>query len=108
MFRPSVTTFLDQMLRDDRAVMRVEEAVLAPESPFCGQTLAGSALRERTGLVIVAIRPAGAEAFVFCPPPDRPLAAGDALIVMGEVGQILQLRRLVNGRGAVAERRRGA
>jgi voltage-gated potassium channel len=102
MFRPSVTTFLDRMLRDDRAVMRVEEAVVAPDAPVCGRTLGEAALRERTGLVIVAVRPAGEGDFVFCPGPDQPLAAGDALIALGEMGRIVGLRRLVGGKAGGA------
>ncbi len=93
MFRPSVTTFLDRMLRDTGTVLRVEEATVAPDSALCGVPLEQSRIRERTGLVIVAVRgPDGT--FAYNPGPQQPLAPGDVLIAMGEMSQIVHLRRL--------------
>ncbi len=94
MFRPSVTTFLDRMLKDDRAVMRFEEVTVAPGSAVDGTTLKDVRIPERTGLVIVAVRKGGTIGFIYNPGAGQKIDAGDVLISMGAMDKIHALRKL--------------
>ena len=96
MFRPAVTTFLDRMLRDTRAVMRIEEATIQPRSPLDGVTLAQAQLPQKIGLVIAALRKG--DILVCNPGGDQPLAEGDVLIAIGDMDRIARLRHLAQGK----------
>jgi voltage-gated potassium channel len=96
MFRPAVTTFLDRMLRDTRAVMRVEEATIQPQSPLHGLTLAQAQLPQKVGLVVAALSRQGH--LVCNPDADRRLEAGDVLIAIGDMDHIARLRELAQRR----------
>ena len=52
------------------------------DSPFCGQTLRSSDLRQRTQATVVAIRHAD-EKTTFAPEPEDILRAADNLIMLG-------------------------
>lgn len=94
MFRPAVTTFLDRMLRDDRAVMRFEEVIVAPDSAISGKTLKDSRIPGKTGLVIVAVRKGGTGGFIYNPGAEQMIEEGDVLITMGAIDKINALRKL--------------
>ena len=94
MIRPHVVNFLDTMLRDQRGVVRVEEVTLPDDSPLAGKEIRESNIHEATGLLVVGLRQAGAEAFDYNPGPDATLHAGSALVVLGEVPRIQALRKL--------------
>lgn len=94
--RPQVVRFLDEMLRDSEARLRIEEAHVQRDGPAVGQTLGDADLRARSGALIMAIRePDGS--IEHAPAPDRELAAGQVLIAIGRPEQIDQLRELVSG-----------
>lgn len=97
MFRPAVTTFLDRMLRDTRAVMRIEEAIIQPQSALDGLTLAQAQLPQKLGLVVAAMRQGAA--LVCNPAADQRLAAGDVLIAIGDMDRITRLRQLAQEKG---------
>jgi voltage-gated potassium channel len=95
MFRPSVTTFLDRMLKDDRAVMRFEEVTIAPDSVVDGTTLRDMRIPEKTGLVIVAVRKGGTNGFIYNPGAGQKIDAGDVLIAMASMDKIQALRKIL-------------
>jgi voltage-gated potassium channel len=98
MFRPSVTTFLDRMLRDDRAVTRVEEVTVSPDSSLSGKSLRETHIRTKAGLLIAAIRKSGKGEFIYNPTADQVIKEGDVLIAMGAMANIVALRKLARGR----------
>lgn len=98
MFRPSVTTFLDRMLKDDRAVMRFEEIVISPDSVFAGTTLREARISEKTGLLIVAVRKGGIGEFIQNPDAGEEIDAGDVLICMGPMDKVFALRKIAQGK----------
>ena len=98
MFRPSVTTFLDRMLKDERAVMRIEEFVISPESVFVGTTLREARIPEKIGLLIVAMRKGGISGFIQNPDAGQTIDAGDVLICMGPMDKIFDLRKIAQGK----------
>ena len=94
MFRPSVTTFLDRMLKDDRAVVRIEEVIVGPESALCGVTFKDSRILEKTGLLIVAFRKGAGGPFLINPGALQKIDSGDVLITMGPMEKIVALRKM--------------
>jgi len=98
MFRPSVTTFLDRMLNDERAAIRVEEVTVSPDSALAGTTIREARIPERIGLLIVAIRKDVEGKFIPNPGPEEKIDSNDVLISLGEMEKILSLRRLAEGK----------
>lgn len=92
--RASVTTFLDRMLGDEQATLRVAEVTLSISSSLVGRTLATSLIREQTGLLVLARQPAGTREFESVPTADTALQAGDSLITAGPIESIVALRHL--------------
>ncbi len=88
MLRPTVVSFLDEMLRtDDR--LRVEE--VSVPSAFAARPLSEAAPSSRD-YIVLAVR--SGEAWLFNPPPDYRLEPGATLVVMAhpEARQALQAR----------------
>ncbi len=100
--RPVVVSFLDVATRSPDLTLRMEQATVSPSSPFAGRTLLDAQIPHNTGLIVIGIRKAGAEAasgepsYVFNPQASTRLDPGDVLIVLGKPEQIEQLRRFVN------------
>jgi voltage-gated potassium channel len=94
LIRPQVVRFLDEMLRDKDAALRIEEATVAAGGKAEGQTLRESNLRERSGTLILAVRePDGKVNYV--PESDHVLRPGQTLIAIGNPAQITALRNAV-------------
>jgi len=90
MLRPRVVTFLDRMLRGQKAA-RVEQAVIGENSALAGKTLAQADIPARTGLTPIALEmPDGRS--VFNPGGEEVLESGAAIIVIGEPEQVARLR----------------
>ena len=75
--------------------MHVERVVLRGEAPVVGQTIADTALRSKTGALILAVR--RGESDLATPGPDFRLAVGDVLVVVGQPQQIKSAYRLLTG-----------
>lgn len=93
MVRPEATSFLDQMLREAKRPLRVEQVVVREGSQLVGKTLANSQIREKTGLLVVGCRESDGP-LVNNPPAQMTLKPGIALIVLGEVEQLPPLRAM--------------
>ena len=94
LIRPEVNEFLDQMLRDKNRNLRLEEVVVPPESTFCGVALKDTPIRQKTKLLVVAVRGKD-RVFTYNPNPDFVIEAGTTLIVLGESDSVVVLRELV-------------
>jgi len=95
LIRPTVVKFLDVMMADHEKAIRVEDAVVPPNSPLAGQSLVEAAIQKRTGTLIVALKSPDAESFTYSPSADAKLAPGTLLIVLGPVDNIKKLRDLI-------------
>jgi voltage-gated potassium channel len=94
LLRPHVVRFLDEMLRDKEARLRIEEANVGAGAPLVGKTLREANLREAAGVLILAVRSQdGGVSYV--PPSELRLAAGQTLIAIGRPDEIARLRDLV-------------
>ncbi len=89
MIRPTVVTFLDEMLRSENR-LRVEEIALPAE-------LAGSALGalapQSSDYIVLAVKSAGR--WAFNPAPGLRVTAGDVLVVMATPAGRSALERAV-------------
>ncbi len=94
MVRPEATTFLDMMLRDKERVLRVEEVLVNPDSPLCGQSLAEAAIEEKTGALLVAIKRADSSDYEFNPPRSHRIEAGETLILIATPEMIEKIKSL--------------
>lgn len=92
MIRPSVTVFLDYMMRAKDRVVRIEEVSPTKKSELCGKTVLDAAIRRKTGVTLLAIR--RNDKFRYNPKPDETVNAGDTLIIYGDSDEIQKLREL--------------
>lgn len=91
MIRPQVVRFLDDMLRDKDANLRIEEANVGPRGPAVGKALREAGLRESSGALVIAVRAPDGEV-THVPSPDLVLSPGYTLIAIGRPDQITSLR----------------
>jgi voltage-gated potassium channel len=92
MLRPHVVRFLDEMLRDKEANLRIEEAEIGPSGELVGKRLRDAGLRERCGVLIIAVRsPDGKLDYV--PSSDLVLEPGLVVIAIGGPDDIRRTRK---------------
>jgi voltage-gated potassium channel len=94
LLRPQVVRFLDEMLRDRDARLRIEEAHVGTRGPVVGLTLKQAKLRERSGVLILAVRAPDGELH-YVPPSDLRITPGHTLIAIGRPEEIVKLREVV-------------
>jgi len=100
--RPSVVTFLDQMLRDTNRNLRLEDVPVTSDSPLAGSEVASLKLHEYgTGLLLLALRTTDGE-YVFNPSATTRVQAGSHLIAMGDPASVRNLRAAAAPNGATA------
>ena len=95
--RPTVTEFIDQMLRDKEEVLRLEEVVIPDGSSFVGKSLREVPIRAETKLLVVALRVE--RKFIYNPEPSTELEVGSVLVVLGASANVGRLRELVKPGG---------
>jgi len=94
MVRPQVVRFLDEMLRDKEANLRIEEAEVGEKGEMVGQSLRDARIREHTGVLVIAMRdPQGKIDYV--PSGEQILQPGFALIAIGMPKEIRRLRESI-------------
>jgi len=94
--RPHVVSFLDQMLKERGATVRIEEIRVPAGSKWAGRDLGGLKLRENFGLTALAVREGESAPFRYSPSPEDRLPAGTVLVVLGEVVKIGEARVSAN------------
>ena len=75
--------------------MHIERIVLSAKAPAVGQTIAETALRSKTGALILAVR--RGESDLATPGADFQLDAGDVLVVVGQPQQIKSANQVLTG-----------
>lgn len=95
LIRPAVVDFIDKMIREKEGKLRVEEAVITQNSSILGKTLMEAQIPKKSGCVVVALRRANGK-FEFNPRAEMVLNEGDAVIVIGEIEKISELKKLVS------------
>lgn len=94
---PAMTDFVSAMTNAAHAVVAVREVEVTPQSPCAGLTFHEAQLKQKTGALVVALRPAhDPRGFFPNPLDDQRIAPGDILIAIGSPGQLTQLSVLLN------------
>ena len=94
---PAVTDFISAVTEADHAEFAVREVQVTESSACAGLTLWAAQLKQKTGALVVAIRPAAeGRGFFPNPPDDRRLSPGDILIAIGSPQQLSSLSFLLN------------
>lgn len=92
LLRPSVVTFLDQMLRDENRNLRIEEVLVEHGSALDARQVEALRLHEYgTGLLLLAMRTRDGS-YLFNPPASSPVNGGCHLIVMGDPASVTRLQ----------------
>ncbi len=92
MVRPATVIFLDEMLKSDQEIFRVEDIIINSESPWNGKKLKNLGFAGMEGVTIVAIKKA--DKYIFNPAEDEELKNGDAVILIGETKKIREIKKL--------------
>jgi len=90
--QPEVAEFLDVVMHDESLEFCIEQVDIGPDSPLAGRSLREAALRESTGVLLLAARTDDGP-FLADPPPETRLEPKTVLIAVGTHEQINALRR---------------
>jgi voltage-gated potassium channel len=93
MMRPAVVRFLDDMTRDKRSIVRIEEVKLG-DALDLGATLREARIRERFGMTVLAVLRRESGSWIYNPDASEKLEPGMTLVVLGSLDQISKLREV--------------
>lgn len=88
--RPTVVDFLDLAMQAGDLGLRMEELMVGDQAACAGKTLVDTGVRQKYGIIVVAIKRAEMP-MIFNPGSDTRIMAGDILIVLGESSRISAL-----------------
>jgi len=94
--RPAVVDVIDLATHSQNLEIRLEELGVPPQSPCAGMVLRDSGLRERFGVIVVAIKRA-ADTMIFNPAPEERIKAGDRLVVLAEAARFKAVEEHISG-----------
>jgi voltage-gated potassium channel len=93
--RPAVLDFIEVATRSEHLELQIEELPLRAGAAVDGATLAASGLRDRLGLIVVAIKQRSGH-MIFNPPDSTSLGQGDIIIALGRRAELEQASRLAS------------
>lgn len=88
LIRPTVTSFLDKMLRLENRTIRVDEIPVVAGSGLAGKSLGETGLLDQQAFSVVAITENGADSYRFNPSRESVLAEGQIIVVVGDIAAI--------------------
>ncbi len=91
--RPAMLDFIEITTRRQSLELRMEEISVCKGSPIIGMSLEESGIRQRYGLIIVAVKKDSGK-MIFNPLADYVIAEGDRLIAMGEDENVKQFAQV--------------
>ncbi|MBI5400312.1 potassium channel protein [Candidatus Saganbacteria bacterium] len=92
--RPVASDFLDMVMHGDHMEFSLRDVNIAERSPLADKTLAEAAIREKTGVTVLAIRK-GQNQYNLQPAGGSKLEAGDTMIVIGTNEQLDRLEKVI-------------
>ena len=92
--RPAVVDFVKLATSSGHLDLSMEQVRIREESALVGQTIVDAGIRQKFGVIIVAIRRLGG-AMEFNPPHNAVLRAGDELVVLGRPESVKALEETV-------------
>jgi voltage-gated potassium channel len=94
--RPAVVDVIDLATHSQNLEIQLEEIGVPPRSPCAGVVLRDSGLRERFGVIVVAIKRA-VGTMIFNPAPEERIEAGDRLVVLTETTRVKEVEEHISG-----------
>lgn len=88
--RPAVVDFFDLATSSDNLELAMEQITISSKSALADQSILDANLRQRFGVIIVAIQ-RGDQRMEFNPEPTTPMRSGDQLVVLGRPDSLKQL-----------------
>jgi len=99
LLRPHTAEFLDQMMRGTgEGQLRFDDVEIYKGTPYEGQTLREAAIRDKSNVLVVAIRGADGQ-FVYNPPAEQTIRSGSYIVVLGTVDGVRHLREMMGDPG---------
>lgn len=95
LIRPTVVTFLDEMLRDRDRNLRVEEISIPEGAPTVGRRIRDLGLEKLPGILLLAIK--DAEGWEYNPDRDHTVQAKTSLVFLGSPDDAKALRDRLGG-----------
>jgi voltage-gated potassium channel len=89
--KPTVMDFIEASLPGTSMELELVEIVVHPHSDLAGKTLAGAGVRQRFGIIVVALK--RGDLSTFNPGPDERIEAGDVLVALGPLNALEQIER---------------
>ena len=86
---------IDNAFGSERLDMEIEEVPVAEKSALGGKTLADAEIRQKTGVMVLAVKQ-GDGRMHFNPAPDVVVHPGDRLIAIGAADHLEKLESLAN------------
>lgn len=93
--KPASVAFVETLVEDREINLNLEELYLNEKSPFVGNVLRDSHIREDYGVMVLAIR--RGEENIINPDPGEKFMAGDLLILCGEAEKLVLLEKMAAG-----------
>ena len=91
--RPAMLDFIEITTRRQSLELQMEELLVCDTSPVIGKALEESEIRQRYGLIIVAIKKASGQ-MIFNPVASYVIGTGDTLITLGENANLVKFSRV--------------
>lgn len=88
--KPTVMDFLEQAMVNEELDLQIEEARINEGSVVEGVSVMGSRLRQKYGVIIVAIKRKCGK-MLFNPDPEEIFLVGDVLVVIGKKTELLRM-----------------
>lgn len=95
MVRPTVTSFIDKMLRDKESPLRVEEITIPAHSPYLGRPVGDIDFKGIGNILVIAARTADGE-WIYNPYPGTVLESGMSFIILATRQERELLQALVS------------
>ena len=90
--RPAVVDFMTLATSSDNLELAMEEVPVDPASSLVGKSLLDANLRQRFGVIVVAIQREDRR-MEFNPEPDTTIRTGDKLVVLGRPNSLRLLEQ---------------
>jgi voltage-gated potassium channel len=101
--QPDVAEFLDVVMHDEQVDWRIQQVQVWAGSELAGRSVAASRVEERTGVLLLAVRPAPQAPLVANPPDDYVIPSGAVLIALGRLEELEALATMGHDLTATAE-----
>ena len=88
--RPAVVDFFDLATSSDNLELAMEQITISPRSALADQSILDANLRQRFGVIVVAIQRED-QRMEFNPEPTTAMRPGDQLVVLGRPDSLKQL-----------------